>query len=125
MAKYTGINMVATMGSVGFDCLTNVDVDMSADVYTASCAGTTFKVRVVGPTNATFTLNFMMDDSSKAVATGLPPGTTGTFSFSSNGTIGPTYTCAGIVESARLSVPADNIVGGTVVVGSDGTVTIA
>lgn len=125
MAKYTGVNMAATMGAVGFTCITAADVNMTAQVYTASCAGSTYQVRVVGPTNATFTINFLMDDGGNTEVTGLEPGTSGTFTLSTNGTTGPQYTCAGIVESSTLSVPADGIVSGTVTVGADGGVTIA
>lgn len=125
MTKYTGKSMVATFGSTTFTCLTSADYNGTADIYTASCAGATYKARVVGLTDATFTLNYLFDTGGKTELTNLEPGTTGTFTMSTNGTFGPTFSGAAIVESHSVTSPVEGFVGGTVTIGIDGALTIA
>ena len=125
MAKYTGTDMKATFGTKTFNCLTSIEYSGAADVLTGTCAGSTGKFRVVSATDHTFTLNYMLDTTTYAEFKDLPPGTTGTFTASINGTYGPGFSCAAIVQAATLSSPADGFVAGTLTVGSDGTLTIS
>jgi len=124
VTKYTGTGLVATFGSVVFGCITGAEFNQTAQVYTASCAGSSYQVKVVGPINATATVNYLLDTADKTVVTGLVPGTTGTFTMSTSGTVGPMYSMAAIVESSNQSIPVDNIASGTVTFGADGAVTI-
>lgn len=123
MTKFTGKNMVATFGAMGFACLTSIESSETADVYTQACAGATYKSRVVGTTDASFTINFLVD-SAGTEKTVLVPGTTGTFTCSTNTTVGPQFSGAGIVESRSFSVPVDGFVTGTCVIGIDGALTV-
>lgn len=125
MTKYTGKNMTATFGSTVFNCLTSLEYSGTADVVTAACAGSSYKARAVGTTDASFTLNYIFDTTGKTELTNLAPGTTGTFTASTNGTYGPTFSGSGIVESHDVTSPADNFVAGTVVIGIDGALTVA
>jgi hypothetical protein len=126
MAKFTGKNMVATFGSNGLTCLTSIESNESADIYTASCAGDTYKSRAVGLTDAQFTLTMMLDTTDYAtLVPALAPGTTGAFSASTNGTNqGPQYAAASsYIESLAVSYPVEGFVSATVVVGVDGALT--
>jgi len=127
MAKFTGKNMVATFGSTGIDCLTTLETNESADIYTASCAGATHKSRAVGLTDAQFTLTMLLDTATYAtLVPALKPGTTGAFSASTNGTQGPTYAAAAsYIESLNVSYPVEGFVTATAVVGVDGALTTA
>lgn len=123
MTKFTGKNMAATFGATGFVCITSIDLNQTADVYTQSCAGSTYKARVVGGTDASFTINFLADTTGTEYSA-LEPGTTGTFTASLNTTNWAQYSGAGIVESMSVSSPVEGFVTGTVVVGIDGALTI-
>lgn len=125
MTQYTGFNAVATFGSDSFVCLSSVDVDMSADIYVAACAGQTWKSRVAGSSDATFTVNYMNDSAANDETDNMQPGVTGTFTMSTNTTTGPQYTAAVVVESHRSSVPVEGFVVGTIVFGVDASLTIA
>lgn len=125
MAKYTGTNMVATFGATTFNCLTSLDWNGTANVITQACAGSDSLVRVVGSVDNTFTLNFLLDDSGYTEITNLNPGTTGTFTASINGTLGPTFLGAAYVQTVNLTSPSDGFVAGTVTVGIDGDLTQA
>lgn len=124
MTQYTGFNMTATFGSTTFVCLTSVDVDMTADIYTAVCAGQTWKSRATGANDATFTVNYMLDTSQNEIDN-MEPGTTGTFTLSTNTTVGPQFEAASVVESHRISTPTEGYAVGTVVFGVDGALTIS
>ena len=123
--KFTGKNMVATFGSTGISCLTALETNQSADVYTAACAGDTHKVRAIGLTDAQFTLTMMLDTTDQAtLLAALEPGTSGAFSASTNTTIGPQYAAASsYIESLAVSVPVEGFVSATAVVGIDGALT--
>jgi len=125
MAKFTGKNMVATFGSTGIDCLTQFETNESADIYTASCAGDSYKVRAVGLTDAQFTLTMMLDDATAdTVLPALAPGTTGAFTASVNGTYSPMYDASSTyIESLNVSAPVEGFVSATAVVGVDGALT--
>lgn len=123
MAKYTGANITATFGSTAWGCITSVEVTQTADVYAQSCAGASYKSKVVGPTDASFTISYLAD--AVAEQTALVPGTTGTFSCSLNATAAAQYTGAGIIESHNVSAPVEGFVTGTVTVGIDGALTIS
>jgi hypothetical protein len=123
MTKFTGKNMLATFGSTGFTCLTSLDVSETAEVFTASCAGSTYKARVVGTTDATFTINYIADTTDSTYSD-LTPGTTGTFTASLNATAWAQYSGSGIIESLSHSAPVDGFVTGTVVIGIDGALTV-
>ena len=125
MAKFTGKNMVATFGGVRLSCLTSIETNQAADIYTASCAGDTYKVRAVGLTDASFTLSFMLDTATQgSELAALQPGATGAFSASTNTSIGPQYAAAAsYVESLNTSIPVEGFVSGTAVVGVDGALT--
>ncbi len=125
MTKYTGFNMAATFGTSGFDCLNSVDVNMSADIYTAACAGETWKSRVAGANEASFTVNYTMDSTNTTLIDDILPGTTGTFTLSTNGTYYPTFEATAVVESNNVSNPVEGIVTGTAVIGVNGALTIA
>ena len=127
MTKYTGKDMAATFGGVGFSCLTGIETGESADVYTAACAGATYKSKAVGNVEASFTLSFLLDvDTHAAELAGFAAGGTGAFSCSTKGTFGPTYAAAAsIIESLNTSVPVEGFVTGTVVVGVDGALVTA
>ena len=126
MTKFSGFNMAATFGSTAFDCLNSADVNLSADIYTAACAGETWKSRVGGANEANFTLNYTLDSTATAAFyNDLLPGTTGTFTLSTNGTYVPTYSAAAIVESNNISVPVEGISSGTITIGVNGSLTIA
>ena len=127
MAKFTGKNMVATFGGTAIDCLTAFETNESADIYTASCAGDTYKVRAVGLTDAQFTLTMMLDTTTQAaLIAALAPGTTGAFSCSTNTTVGPTYAAAAsYVESLAVSNPVEGFVSATAVIGVDGALVTA
>lgn len=126
MTKFSGFNMTATFGSTAFSCLNSADVNLSADIYTAACAGETWKSRVGGASEASFTLNYTLDSTDTAgFYNDTAPGTTGTFTLSTNGTYAPTYSAAAIVESNNQSVPVEGISTGTIVVGVNGAMTIA
>lgn len=126
MAKFTGKNMAATFGSTALECLTGIETNQAADIYTAACAGQTYKVRAVGATDATFTLSFLVDTTTHAAElAAIDPGTTGAFTCSTNGTLGPQYSAAAAYsESLSLSVPVEGFVSGSVVIGVDGALTI-
>jgi len=123
MAKFSGFNMAATFGSDAFTCLNSADVNMAADIYTAACAGETWKSRVAGANEASFTLNYTLDTAGSEVAD-FVPGTTGTFTLSTNGTWPPTYSAAAVVESSNQSIPVEGISSGTVTFGVNGVLTI-
>lgn len=123
MTKFTGKNMAATFGATGFVCLTSVELNQTADVYTQSCAGSTYKSRVVGSTDATFTISYLADTTGSE-DTALVPGSTGTFTASLNATAWGQCSGAGIIESHSISAPVEGFVTGTVVVGIDGALTI-
>lgn len=123
MAQYTGFNMGATFASTAFTCLTSVDADLTADIYTAVCAGQTWKSRATGANDATFTINYMLDTSANELDT-MQPGTTGTFTLSTNTSVGPQFEAASVVESHRISTPTEGYAVGTVVFGVDGSLTI-
>jgi len=125
MTKFTGFGLVATFGSIGFDCLNSLDVNLSADVYTAACAGQTFKDRVVGASEGSFTINYTMDTTSTTDVVSFLPGTTGTFTCSTSGTYGPTYSAATVIESNNQSYPVEGISTGTAVLGVNGLLTVA
>ena len=125
MTKYTGFNIEATFGATGFGCLNSADVNLSADIYTAACAGETYKSRVAGATEGSFTINYTFDDSGFTELSAITPATTGTFTLSTNGTEGPTYSCAAVVESNNQSFPVEGIVSGVAVIGVNGLLTIA
>lgn len=127
MAKFTGKDMVATFGSTGIDCLTALETNESADVYTAACAGDTHKSRAVGLTDAQFTLTMMLDTTTQAaLLAALAPGTTGAFTASTNTTVGPTYSAASsYVESLAVSAPVEGFVTATAVIGVDGALVTA
>ena len=127
MAKYTGSNMAATFGGVGVDCLTGIETSEQADIYTASCAGGSYKVRAVGLVDAMFTLTFLLDTTTQAAElVAFAAGSTGAFTCSTNGTIGATYNvAAAYVESLNTSVPVEGFVTATMVVGVDGAMTVA
>ena len=126
MTKYTGFDMSATFGSTPFGCLNSADVNMSADIYTAACAGETWKSRVAGASEASFTINYTMDTTSTAgYYNALVPRTTGTFTLSTNGTYAPTFSAAAVVESHNISDPVEGIASGTIVIGVNGAMTIA
>lgn len=123
MTKFTGKNMAATFGSTSFPCITSIEVNQTADIYTASCHSSTYKSRVVGSTDASFTINFLADtDGSEYSA--IVPGTTGTFTASLNTTNWAQYSGAGVVESLNISSPVEGFVAGSVVIGIDGALTI-
>jgi hypothetical protein len=126
MTKFTGFGMLATFGSTGFDCINSADVNIAADIYTAVCAGETWKARAAGANEASFTINYTLDTTNTAsYYSALLPRTTGTFTLSTNGTYSPTYSCAAVIESHNQSVPVEGIVTGTVVIGVNETLTIA
>lgn len=126
MTKYTGFDMAATFGSTGFGCLNSADVNIAADIYTAACAGETWKSRAAGANEASFTINYTLDTTNTATFyNAVLPRTTGTFTLSTNGTYSPTYSAAAVIESHNQSVPVEGIVTGTIVVGVNGTLTIA
>jgi hypothetical protein len=126
MAKFTGKNMVATFGAAAIAvCITSVEVSETADVYTASCAGSSYKVRAIGPIDASFTVNYLADTTGSE-DTALRPGTSGTFTASLNGTAWGQYsTASAYIESHTVSAPVDGFVTGTVVIGVDGALTVA
>lgn len=117
--------MSATFGSTGFGCLNSVDVNLSADIYTAACAGETWKTRVAGANEASFTINYTMDTTATTLIDDILPGTTGTFTLSTNGTYYPTFSAAAVVESNNISNPVEGIVTGTATIGVNGAMTIA
>ena len=125
MAKFTGKNMVATFGALGITCLTSLETNQSADIYTAACAGDTHKVRAVGLTDAQFTLSMMLDTTDQdTLLAALEPGTSGAFSASTNTTVGPQYQAtSSYVESLAVSVPVEGFVSATAVIGIDGDMT--
>ena len=126
MTKFSGFNMSATFGTTAFDCLNSADVNLSADIYTAACAGETWKSRVGGASEASFTLNYTLDDTATSdFYNDTAPGTTGTFTLSTNNTLSPTYSAAAIVESNNQSIPVEGISSGTIVIGVNGAMTIA
>ena len=127
MAKFTGKSMTATFGGVALSCLTGIETNQSADVYTAACAGNTYKSRAIGLTDASFTLNFLLDTLTNGAELAImEPGTTGTFSVSSNGTWGPSYQATDAYsESLNISLPVEGYVSGTCVIGIDGAMTIS
>ena len=122
MTKFTGKDMVATFGAAAITCLTSLESSQTADVYTQACAGSTYKSRVVGTTDASFVINFLMDTTGSE-SSNLAPGTTGTFTASTNGTWPPTFSGAGIVESLSISSPVDGFVTGTATIGIEGQLT--
>lgn len=124
MAKYTGENIVATFGAATWLCITSVEASENADVYTVSCAGSSYKSKIVGPIDATFTINYVAD-SAGTEDTAHRPGTTGTFTCSLDGTSGTQYTAAGNIESHSVSAPVEGFVTGTVVIGVNGELTVA
>ena len=125
MAKYTGKDMVASFGGVAISCLTGIETNESADIYTASCAGGSYKVRAVGLVDAQFTLTFLLDTTTHAAElAAFAAGSTGAFSCSTNTTVGPQYAAAAsYVESLNTSVPVEGFVTATMVVGVDGALT--
>jgi hypothetical protein len=124
MSKFTGKNMVATFGSTGFTCLTSLESTENADVFTAACAGATYKARAIGTIDAKFTLNFLSDTATEEHVN-FRPGTSGTFTASLNGTWGPSFSGAGQIESISISSPVEGFVTGTLVVGIDGALTVS
>lgn len=123
MAKFTGANITATMGSSTWLCITSVETNESADVYTQACAGSSYKARVVGPIDASFTINYLADTTGNE-AKDFRPGTTGTFTCSlSTGTYNQ-FSGAGIIESHSMSAPVEGFVTGTVVIGINGALTV-
>lgn len=127
MTKFTGKSMAATFGGVALTCLTGVETNQQADIYTAACAGQTYKSRAVGNIDAAFTLNFLLDtDTHAAELAAINPGTTGAFSLSTNGTMGPQYQATtAYAENLSLSIPVEGFVGGSVTIGIDGEMTIS
>jgi len=127
MAKFTGKSMAATFGGVGLTCLTGVETNQSADIYTAACAGQTYKSRAVGNIDAAFTLNFLLDTTTQSTElAALQPGTSGTFSLSTNLTAGPQFSATSAYsESLNLSVPVEGFVGGSATIGIDGAMTVS
>jgi hypothetical protein len=126
MAKFTGKDMTATFGGVALTCLTGIETNQQADIYTAACAGQTYKSRAVGNIDASFTLNFLLDTTTQATElAAIDPGTTGAFSMSANGTWGPSYQATNAYsENLNLSIPVEGFVGGSVTIGIDGEMTI-
>ena len=124
MAKFTGKNAAATFGGDTWSCITSIEASETADVYSQGCAGSDYKVRVVGTTDATITINYLADDGGSEQSD-FRPGTSGTFSVSMNGTYGPDYSGTGIIESHNVSAPVEGFVTGTVVIGIDGALTVA
>ena len=124
MAKFSGENLAATFGSNSWLCITSIETSETADVYTASCAGSSYKVRVVGSIDATFTINYLADTAGSE-QTDHRPGTSGTFTCSLNATDSAQYSAAALVESHNVSAPVDGIVTGTVVVGVNGELTVS
>lgn len=124
MAKFTGENMAATFGSATWLCITSIESNESADVYTQACAGSSYKARAVGPIDAMFTINYLADNAGTE-HTDHRPGTTGTFTASFNGTYGPDFVGAAIIESHSQSAPVEGFVTGTVVIGIDGELTVS
>lgn len=127
MTKFTGKDMTATFGGVAFSCLTGIETNTSADVYTAACAGSAFKSRAVGTTDASFTVSFLIDTSTHAAElAAFVAGATGAFSCSTNTTLGPQYAAAAaIMESVNTSNPVEGFVSGTAQIGVDGTLVIS
>jgi len=126
MTKFSGFNMLSTFGGTALGCINSADVNMSADIYTAACAGETYKSRVAGASEAMFTINYTL----ATTATGTyyaatAPRTTGTFTLSTNGTYSPNFSAAAVIESHNMSVPVEGIVTGTIVFGVNGALTVA
>lgn len=124
MAKFTGENIVATFGSATWLCITSVEVNETADIYTENCAGSSYKVRAVGPIDATITVNFLADTAGSEY-TSFRPGTSGTFTASINGTYSPQYEAACIVESLGQPSPVGGFVSGSVSFVVDGALTVS
>ncbi len=64
MAKFTGKDQTLTFNgaTAGTDyCITSADYSMSADTFTAACAGSSTKTHVVGQTTATVTINGLVE----------------------------------------------------------------
>ena len=125
MAKYTGSNLAATFGTTGITAVTGMETTESADVYTVSCAGDSYKSRAVGLVDAQFTLTFVLDTTTHATLLAkIAAGTTGAFTASTNATAGAQYSVASsFIESLNTSVPVEGFVTGTVTVGVDGALT--
>ena len=125
MAKFTGKNMTSSFGGTSISCLTSLETNETVDVYTASCAEGSYKVRAVGLADAMFTLNMLLDTSDHdTIIAALAPGSTGAFAASTNGTLGPQYVAASsYVESLAVSAPVEGFVTATATVGVDGALT--
>ena len=124
MAKFTGENLAATMGAASWTCITSIDISENADVYTAACAGSSYKSRAVGTIDATITVNYIADTAGSE-QTDHRPGTSGTFTCSLNATASAQYSGAAIIESHNVSAPVEGFVTGTVVIGIDGALTVS
>ncbi len=64
MAKFTGQDQTLVFNSETSGtnyCITSADYSMSADVFTAACAGSSTKTHVVGQTTATATINGLVE----------------------------------------------------------------
>lgn len=128
MTKYSGKDMVGTIGSTGLGCITSVDITMSADVYPVVCGGQTYKEKVIGPRDFSASINYMAD-TTNTLLTGVPESTTGSFTLSTNGTSTgyPQFAVEVVVVGHSQSLPVEGVVGGVISVEGNGplTVTIA
>ena len=121
MAKYSGKDMAGTIGSTGLDCITSVDITDEVDTYVTVCGAQTYKERVVGPRDFMATINYTAD-TSNTILTGVPAGTSATFTLSTNGTATgyPQWSVSIVVASHTQTLPVEGIVGGAIAVEGNG-----
>lgn len=129
MSKFNGKDMIATFGTWTLDGLTSVEFNSTADITEQAISGQTYKAQIVGIPSASFTLNFLLDNTSPVpgtLLTALTPGQTGTFSFDPirGSTAGSTFAGIGLIRDRAISYPVEGFVTAQIQIGIDGALTI-
>lgn len=129
MSKFNGKDMIATFGTWTLDGLTSVEFNSTADITEQAISGQTYKAQIVGIPSASFTLNFLLDNTSPVpgtLLTALTPGQTGTFSFDPirGSTAGSTFAGVGLIRDRAISYPVEGFVTAQIQIGIDGALTI-
>ena len=75
MALYSMINGTLDINGTAITCLLTVSTSETVDIFVAECAGSTFKQKVAGLTDASMSVTFNTDDSDVTEENALRPNT--------------------------------------------------
>lgn len=113
MTKFSGKDMVLTIGGNALTCLQSVETDERLDVFEVSCAAATDKEKVAGLKSSRMTVTMALDQNDTVELGYIDPGDTGAIVFKPAGATMAYIqidATASIVASRRISTPVDGVV---------------